>query len=115
MTNLMTPEMWKLLPQFGFGIIITALFFFLLKWVLKQQDKILDRAEKRDTAWQDIVSKATQELDKHTNMAGEFHSQVREAHNYQREEHKEICQIAGKQTQLLTEAVTLLKKVNGNH
>lgn len=66
----------------GFGIAGILLLFFIVKHVLRQQEKILDMATVQNNNWQ-------KSLDEHTSQAKAFHEQVAEAHKYQREEHSE--------------------------
>lgn len=64
----------------GFGIAVTLLLFFIVKHILKQQEKIMDMATIQNMGWQKA-------LDEHTAQAKAFHETSSDAHKYQREEH----------------------------
>jgi len=81
---------WEILGQWGFGVLFFVAFMFLLKWVLKQQEGILKSAEEERKSWYTVMSHFSDELEKHTISAREYHNQVAEAHRYQREEHKDM-------------------------
>lgn len=66
----------------GLAIALVALFYLVVKHVLKSQDKILDMATVQNEGWQKVINE-------HTSQAKVFHDSVTEAHKYQRDEHKE--------------------------
>ena len=111
--EIINPELFKAVGQWGCGILIFVAFMFLLKWVLKHQEKILEDAKEERINWQDIVGKISKEIETHTNHAKEFQNYVKEAHRYQREEHKEICTMCNHISTGIKEAVILLKAMNG--
>jgi peptidoglycan hydrolase CwlO-like protein len=113
MIDLTDSTLLKLVTQLGFGVLIFVALMVLLRWVLRQQEKILDNAREERQNWQNIVSKFRDEIEKHTANAKEFHNQVKEAHKYQREEHKEICTMCNHISTGIKEAVILLKAMNG--
>lgn len=83
-----------IITQFGFAGLIFIAFMFLLKWVLKHQDnilasqlKILDDSKTERANWQTIMIGYQKTIEQTSAQASEFHKQVTEAHNYQREEH----------------------------
>ena len=110
---MLDPNFVKLFAQWGFGGVIFLVLVLLIKWILKQQEKILEDAKEERTQWQDIVGKFSKEIENHTLGAKEFHNQVKEAHRYQREEHKEICTMCNHISTGIKEAVILLKTMNG--
>lgn len=67
----------------GFGVAGCLLLFFIIKHILRQQEKILDMATLQNENWQ-------RALNDHTAQATKFHEQVTEAHKFQREEHRDI-------------------------
>lgn len=101
----------KMCEEFGLGVslslAILVMFFFLLKWVLNQQDLILRRSDTQDTAWREIVSQMRTSLDAQRMESREFQSMVQEAHKYQRDEHKEII---GQ----MREVTSSLGRINGH-
>ena len=107
------PNFVKLFAQWGFGGVIFLVLVLLIKWILRQQEKILEDAKEERAQWQDIVEKFSKEIENHTLSAKEFHDQVKEAHRYQREEHKEICTMCNHISTGIQEAVILLKAMNG--
>lgn len=71
-------------------IVICVLLFFVLKWVFKNQDAILQMAKAQNEAWREAIQR-------HTDSAKEFHTQMKvdhkaqkEAATYQREEHNKM-------------------------
>ena len=75
---------------FGFGILIFIAFMFLLKWVLKQQDRILKNAEEERKVWQTLTSAFQSSIAESNQRAQANHEQNVEAHKYQREEHQKM-------------------------
>jgi hypothetical protein len=118
------PENLEAVSKTGLGIAAFVCLIGMVWWILKQQSKILDNAKEERTSWQKLIEaerdKTTQALQgvatilgDHTTTAREFHLQVREAHNYQREEHKDLSEQNGKMCNVLVEAVTILRRING--
>lgn len=83
----------------GAFMFMATISFFLIKWALRQQDKILDMADKNTERWQKA-------LDDHTSQAKDFHKEVKDAHMYQRQEHEKI-------TSCLTQVEKVLGRMNG--
>ena len=86
--------------EMGLGVTLAiatfAAFFFLLKWVLKASEKMLERMHEQELrAWATMegYQKALQE---HTAQAKEFHNTVQEAYRFQREEHKQMIDTLGR-------------------
>lgn len=109
----MPSELLTLLAKYGFGGIIFFVLVMFIRWVLKQQERILDDAKAERQGWQCVVKNITREIEAHTNHAKEFQNHVKEAHRYQREEHKEICTMCNHISTGIKEAVILLKTMNG--
>ncbi len=89
-----------IIREFGLGIgmsvAILVMFFFLLKWVLKQQETILKDAKEERAIWQTITKGFQDAIHDHTASAKAFHEEVKEAHRFQREEHKEMITVLGR-------------------
>lgn len=85
-------EIPYLITQYGLGGLIFAAFMFLLKWVLKQQEKILDGSKDERMQSQTVIQGYQKTLDQMNIQSGEFHKQVTEAHNYQRNEHEKMLE-----------------------
>jgi len=81
-----------LIPQVGFGGIIFAAFMFLLKWVLKTQEKILDNSKEERDASQSVIQGYLKALEQMNVQVSDNHKQVTEAHGYQRAEHEKMLQ-----------------------
>jgi len=83
-------ELWK---EFGLpGLIMFAvitLLFFVIKWTLSTTKEIMSQAAKERESW-------IRALAEHTEQAKSFHAEVKEAHSYQREEHKEMIRCLGR-------------------
>ena len=77
------------------------MFFFVIRWILNQQVRILDMADKQNEKWQNV-------LDKHTEQAALFHTTVLQAQTYQRDEHKEHKEIL---IEINRAATTLIAKI----
>ena len=81
-----------IITQFGFAGLIFIAFMFLLKWVLKTQEKILTDAKEERASWQTVMNNFQKNIETTSVQASEFHKQVTEAHSYQREEHNKILE-----------------------
>jgi len=79
-----------IISQVGFGGIIFGAFMFLLKWVLKTQEKILDNSKEERATSQSVVQGFLKTLEQINITSNEYHKQSTEAHAYQRAEHEKI-------------------------
>lgn len=77
-------------------LLIAVLFFFLLKWVLKTSEHQLKGMAAERAQWQAMIQHFAGELGKITETNKAFHEEVKEAHRYQREEHKEMISCLGR-------------------
>lgn len=91
-SNLVATEWATLIPQVGFGGIIFVAFMFLLRWVLKTQEIILTNAKDERAASQIVIQGYLKVLEQMSIQSNEFHKQVTEAHNYQRNEHEKMLE-----------------------
>ena len=86
--------------EMGLGVTLAlavfAAFFFLLKWVLKASEKMLDRMHEQEIRAWTVMDGYQKALQEHTAQAKDFHNSVNEAHKYQREEHKEMILTLGR-------------------
>ena len=73
--------MFPILSNFGVAGLIFAAFMVLLRWVLKQQAKLLDDAKEERQIWQKMVDAQKDALITHTHAAREYHNSVREANS----------------------------------
>ena len=93
MNVLPTVTVVDVLIKHGIGTCLTLvgcfLFYMLIKHILSQQTEIMKMATSQNQHWQGIISE-------HSSNAKLFHNEVKEAHKFQREEHKEIIQICGR-------------------
>lgn len=80
----------NILTQFGIAGLLFVAFMFLLKWVLKTQDKILADAKEERTTWQNVISNYQAAITQISVQSSEFHKQVSDAHTFQRGEHEKI-------------------------
>lgn len=85
-------EWADLFTQLGFGSIIFVAFMFLLKWVLKTQEKILDNSKEERATSLIVVQGFLKTLEQISIQSNEFHKQVTEAHAYQRNEHEKMLE-----------------------
>jgi len=116
-----------LIPQLGFGGVIFLAFMFLLKWVLKTQEKILDNAKEERASGQVVISGYLKAIEQMNVQSSEFHKQVTEAHSFQRHEHEKlieginnVCMIAKQNSEVLNkikenldEQGKVLARING--
>ncbi len=73
----------------GIILIISSMFFFLLKWVLQTSKCMID-------SWQVSLKGLNDQFIVMQQANKNFTDQVNEAHKYQREEHKEMITILGR-------------------
>ena len=78
------------------AIAIFLAFIFLLKWVLKNNEKNEERMHARELKSWEVSGAHQKAIQDHTAQAKSFHQQVQDAHKYQREEHKEMVVILGR-------------------
>jgi len=99
--SFLTPQVMEYVDKFGFGILMFVLLVMVIGYILRQQAKILADANKERENWQKIIelerqatidsmSQITRALETHNSRAKEYHKQIRDAHNFQREEHIKI-------------------------
>jgi len=81
------------LVKHGIGTALTLvgcyLFWKIIQHILKQQEVIMKMATEQNQHWQSVISE-------HTASAKAFHEEVKEAHRFQREEHKEMITTLGR-------------------
>lgn len=102
----------KILSNYGFGVfmalVFVSLMYVLLRWFKSYLDRILSQNEIREASLLTIIDGANKSLDRHTEQAREFHTQVVIANDYQRKEHERIIL-------LLDEQGKALARQNGYH
>lgn len=86
--------------QYGIaGIVIAVLFFILWKiliWVMKWVDKQAEQHQKERESFITVINEMRRSIDLHNQNSIEGRQQQLEAHNYQRQEHKEMITILGR-------------------
>lgn len=86
----MDVNLWK---EFGLnGLImfaVVALLFFVIKWTLATTKEIMAQAAEERKSWINAISE-------HTQQAKSFHDEVKDAHNFQRQEHQEMIKCLGR-------------------
>jgi uncharacterized protein YlxW (UPF0749 family) len=89
-----------MLREFGLGaalsIAIFVCFFFLLKWVLKASSEQLQQMAKEREMWHTMQIGFTDEIRQIQEVNRAFHQEVRDAHKFQRDEHKEMITCLGR-------------------
>jgi hypothetical protein len=107
-------EIGKIITQFGFAGLIFVAFMFLLKWVLKQQETILEDSK----AEREISNKTIQTFQisiaelSATNK--DSHDAIGEAHKYQRDEHIKMMEGLNNITNAATNNTNCLEKIKEN-
>jgi len=104
---------WKIIGEYGLAGGIFVLLFFVLKWILEEVKKILERESRERTEWAEIIRGFQNALSEHTANAQSFHEEVKEAHRYQREEHIKFGESQNKVCQSLGEVEKALGRING--
>ena len=74
----------------GFGVGFMALCFVVVFYILKQQKEILLQAKEERAVFLSTIERFTKAIEDHTAQARGFHETVSRAHEYQREEHKDM-------------------------
>jgi len=94
-------------------IVVCVLLFFVLKWVFKNQDRILTMANNQNESWQARVAEQADSFKEFYTRVKSDHAAQREANAYQRQEHKDLAEQHVKICASLTETTTILKSLNG--
>jgi hypothetical protein len=88
----MNVELISVFAQFGFAGVIFFALVLILKWMMHLHDTVMNDSKEERKVWQTMVNAFSDRLNEHTNNAKAFHEQVTEAHKFQREEHKNMCE-----------------------
>jgi hypothetical protein len=108
---------FTLFKEFGFaGLSTGALFFILWRmivWVMawvKEQD--IQHAKEREALYL-MIGLFRQSIVEHNERASAFHTQVTEAHKYQRDEHAKMIENQSTICNSLKEVEKALGRING--
>ena len=78
-------QLFASFEKFGLGGILawsgTVLLFFIVRWVLKTMDKLIDRSDEQQQRSMTV-------LNQHLESMNSFHAENRSAHEFQRKEHE---------------------------
>jgi hypothetical protein len=74
----------------------TLLLFFVVKWTLETTKEILRQAAEERKVFNGMTSQWIQALDNHTLQAKAFHDEVKQAHEYQRQEHLKLMEMVSR-------------------
>ena len=100
----------KIISQLGFGAVAMGAILYaawkLLQWGKEIVDNAMKQVESERIRSAEIYTKFAAAIDEHTAQAREFHIEVRNVHQYQREEH---C----KMIENLEEQGKVLLRING--
>jgi hypothetical protein len=103
-------EMLSIWKEFGLVGLMCGSILIILALLMNKAfavgNKILDQSNDQSKAFMKIYSESINALDAHTAMAKEFHTEVRQAHDYQRREHES-------QLSSLMEIEKALGRING--
>jgi uncharacterized coiled-coil DUF342 family protein len=84
----------KSISEFGFTTVAMAAIIFaawkLLNWGKSIVDNAMQQVETERARSAEVFFKLSAAIDEHTTQAKEFHMDVKNAHNYQRDEHSKI-------------------------
>lgn len=106
-------NLWKIVAEYGLATGIFVLLFFIIKWILEEVKKILEREASERMEWAEIIRGFQVSLSEHTTSARAFHEEVKEAHRYQREEHLKIADNQNTVCSSLKEVEKALGRING--
>ena len=91
--DLPTVTLVDILVKHGIGTALTivgcVILWRLIRHILDQQAQIMKMALEQNEHWQTVINQ-------HTHSAKSFHEEVKEAHRFQREEHKEMIATLGR-------------------
>jgi len=79
----------KIIVEYGLGLGIFIVFFFLLKWVLEEVKKILERDASERAKWLEIIQGFQKCITEHTEKAEFFHKQSQK-------EHEQMIEVLGR-------------------
>lgn len=113
-TQVSSADWATLIPQIGFGGVIFTAFMFLLKWVLKTQEKILDNSKEERVTSQSVVQGFLKTLEQMNIQFSESHKQTAEAHNYQRTEHDKMLEGLNNVCLVTKQHADCLEKIKDN-
>ena len=89
----------KSIAELGYGAIalsaVLVASWKLLTWGKSIVDTAMGQLETERVRSTETYRKLASAIDEHTAQAKEFHGEVRNAHQYQREEHMKILDISG--------------------
>ena len=71
----------------------TLLLFFVVKWTLETTKDILTQAAHEREIFQQMQAQWILAIQEHTSQARAFHDEVKQAHQFQREEHQKIMEL----------------------
>jgi hypothetical protein len=91
---------WARFDEYGLiGVIVGVLFFIqyrIISYTMTYINKITEQQAKEREAWQAIISSSINTLQLHNQQSIEAHNNLKEAANYQRQEHKEMIESLGR-------------------
>ncbi len=112
----------KGVSEYGFATAILVIFFFLLKWVLHQQEKILEQARIEREGFIDAISGISDIMKQHIVQEESHSSFNNEAHRYQREEHirmlehlQQVSTALDSVSKNFIEQGVILSRINGHN
>ena len=91
--SIFTPEIAKIVGQFGLGVLFFIAFMFLLKWVLNEQKEERKSYTKEREHWREIFQTINNTLKDKMNESKMFYESQKTANQYHRDEHREIMQV----------------------
>ena len=98
-------EIAKAVSELGFGAVSLAAVLIacwkLLSWGKAIVDNAMAQLERERERSSEVYGKLAKAIDEHSAQAREFHMEVRNAHGYQREEHKKMIENLDEQAKVL--------------
>ena len=71
---------------------MAGLFTILLKWVMRQSEKLNKQSIDREEKLLSIIGGHQKALEDHTLQAKDFHSEMKQAMHYNRKEHEQLME-----------------------
>lgn len=81
---------WAVVERLGAAGILLVVLILVLKWVFKNQARILEIANAQNTGWQNVITRHTENAKTFQEQMNANNKSDRNAHEYQRKEHDKI-------------------------
>ena len=94
------------IAEYGLAAGILLVLAFVIKWILTQQTSIIKQAKEERDCWKHTMDTLRESIVKDSQIHVESQKNVKEAHKFERKEHKQMLSS-------LKEVCEFLKSLNG--